>query len=156
MAAADSPIRATDLLAAAGLECRGPQVWGAPVVCHAPGVYVVETDRLYDSAPIDPAHVSRWLDRVPGLRLDRASPDAPALVQENAAMSLRWAEADPTAAEAVLFEIFRRALRLRDPSLAATADHHLLPFANLQLRSGKLKPHGITGQSSLPRGPKPT
>lgn len=67
-------LTATELLAAARLTPHGPVIWGDPVPCRGPGVYVVETATLLRAAPIDERAVRAWLSRVPTLRLDGRRP----------------------------------------------------------------------------------
>src|SRR5512141_1276563 len=60
---------ASELLRSLDLLVDGPVRWGAPVPSRAPGVFVVELPGGADIAPIDPAALRRWLERVPDLAL---------------------------------------------------------------------------------------
>ena len=55
-------------------------LWGEPVPCRNPGVYVVALSAPLERAPIDAARVRAWLNRVSGLMLDGARPTASALI----------------------------------------------------------------------------
>jgi hypothetical protein len=79
MAALPRSIQASELLLKANLRVCGPVTWPEPVPCLRPGVYLLELERSYGRAPINPALVRTWLDRVPGLRLDGSRPTAEAL-----------------------------------------------------------------------------
>jgi transcription elongation factor GreA len=61
---------ASELMRALGLFVDGPVRWGASVPSRAPGVFVVELPGGSDEAPIDPASVRRWIERVPGMTVD--------------------------------------------------------------------------------------
>jgi transcription elongation factor GreA len=80
-----------DLLRALGLLADGPARWGRPIAGRGPGIYVVELAAPAPGAPLDLALVGRWLERVPGLRLDGAETTSKALAARLAA--LWWPEA---------------------------------------------------------------
>ena len=65
---------ATDLLRALDLMLDGPAVWGAPVRSSRPGVFVVELPEPATEPPIDHTLLRGWLERVPTLTLDGATP----------------------------------------------------------------------------------
>ncbi len=65
---------ASTLLREVGLMADGPALWGKPVRQGTPGVYVVELNEPVPSAPLDIAVIGKWLERVPGLRLDGERP----------------------------------------------------------------------------------
>jgi transcription elongation factor GreA len=65
---------ASELMRSLDLLVDGPVRWGAPVPSRAPGVFVVELPGGADVAPIDPAALRRWLERVPDLALDGQRP----------------------------------------------------------------------------------
>jgi len=65
---------AAALLRQVGLLADGPATWGAPVHAPTPGVYLVELPAPVDVAPLDLSKVGKWLERVPGLRLDGKRP----------------------------------------------------------------------------------
>jgi hypothetical protein len=52
----------------------GPVLWGRPVPSSRPGVYVVEWPEVRADAPIELTLVGKWLERLPGLRLDGRRP----------------------------------------------------------------------------------
>jgi transcription elongation factor GreA len=68
-----------DLLRAIGLLADGPVGWDRPVPATSGGVYVVELGAPLATAPVDIARVGKWLERVPGLRLDGVRPTSKAL-----------------------------------------------------------------------------
>ena len=70
---------AADLLRAVGLLADGPVRWGSPVPSRKPGVYLVELGAPLASAPLELTLVGKWLERLPGLRLDGARPTSKAL-----------------------------------------------------------------------------
>lgn len=61
---------AADLIRSIGLLADGPVRWGAPVPARRGGVYVVELGAPLAQAPIEMTRVGKWLEAVPGLRLD--------------------------------------------------------------------------------------
>lgn len=65
---------ATDLLSALDLMLDGPAVWGAPVRSPRPGVFVVELPEPIAEPPIDHTVLRQWLERVPTLTVDGATP----------------------------------------------------------------------------------
>jgi transcription elongation factor GreA len=65
---------AASLLRAVGLLADGPLPWGRPVPAGRPGVFVVELATPLPSAPIELTRIGKWLERVPGLRLDGEVP----------------------------------------------------------------------------------
>jgi transcription elongation factor GreA len=71
-----------------GLDVDGPVRWGSLPSSQAAGIFVVETSSPSQSAPIDPAAVRRWLERVPGLHLDGEQPTAATLAQRLASFWL--------------------------------------------------------------------
>ncbi len=70
---------AADLLRSIGLLADGPVRWGLPVPARKAGLYVVELGAPRPSAPLELARVGKWLERLPGLRLDGAEPTSRAL-----------------------------------------------------------------------------
>jgi hypothetical protein len=73
------PVGGADLLRAVGLMADGPVTWGRPVPSGRPGVYVVEWPQARADAPIELTLVGKWLERLPGLRLDGHRPTTRAL-----------------------------------------------------------------------------
>src|SRR5438093_47015 len=63
-----------ELLRSVGLLADGPVMWGRPVASRRPGVYVVEWPESRPEAPVDLAVIGKWIERLPGLRLDGARP----------------------------------------------------------------------------------
>jgi transcription elongation factor GreA len=57
----------------------GPVRWGAPVPSRKPGIYVVEIGAPRPTAPLELTKVGKWLERLPGLRLDGERPTSRAL-----------------------------------------------------------------------------
>jgi hypothetical protein len=68
------PVGAAELLRAVGLMADGPVTWGRPVPSSRPGVYVVEWPEPLADAPVELTLVGRWIERLPGLRLDGHRP----------------------------------------------------------------------------------
>ena len=73
------PLGAADLIRSTGLLADGPVRWGTPLPARKPGIYVVELGAPRSSAPLELTRVGKWLERLPGLRLDRAKPSSRAL-----------------------------------------------------------------------------
>jgi transcription elongation factor GreA len=87
----DGPVTrpgAADLLRAVGLLADGPVRWGQPVPAHGPGIYLVELPEVLPTAPLDMAKVGKWLDHVPGLRLDGERPTGKSLTARLASLWL--------------------------------------------------------------------
>ena len=76
---------AAALFRSVGLLADGPAQLGRPVRAGGPGVYVVELATPLPSAPIELTRVGKWLERVPGLRLDGERPTSRALAARLAA-----------------------------------------------------------------------
>jgi transcription elongation factor GreA len=72
-------LSAADLLRSVGLDVDGPARWGSKPPSRSAGVFAVELASPSDSAPVDLDAVRRWLERVPGLRLDGERPTQTAL-----------------------------------------------------------------------------
>src|SRR5688572_19188528 len=70
---------APSLLRTVGLLPDGPLPWGRPVPGRSPGVFLVELPAPLPTAPIELTRVGKWLEHVPGLRLDGARPTSRAL-----------------------------------------------------------------------------
>ena len=70
---------AADLLRAVGLLADGPVRWGSPVPSRKAGIYVVELGAPLASAPLELTRVGKWLERLPGLRMDGTTPTSKAL-----------------------------------------------------------------------------
>jgi transcription elongation factor GreA len=65
---------AAQMMRSLGLAVDGPVMWSSPVGSRRPGVFVVELGAPLADAPIDHAALRRWLEQVPGLRLDGERP----------------------------------------------------------------------------------
>jgi transcription elongation factor GreA len=70
---------AADLIRSIGLLADGPVRWGLPVPARRAGLYVVELGAPLPSAPLEINRVGKWLERLPGLRLDGEHPNSKAL-----------------------------------------------------------------------------
>ena len=70
---------AADLIRSIGLLADGPVRWGLPVPARRAGLYVVELGAPLPSAPLEINRVGKWLERLPGLRLDGEHPTSKAL-----------------------------------------------------------------------------
>ena len=70
---------AAALFRAVGLMADGPVVWGRPIPARGPGVFVIELPAPLHHAPIELSRVGKWLELVPGLRLDGEHPTSRAL-----------------------------------------------------------------------------
>jgi transcription elongation factor GreA len=71
---------AAALLREIGLRPDGPVLWNRPLTTRAPGLYLVELAAPLPRPPIELTRVGKWIERVPGLRLDGARPTSKALV----------------------------------------------------------------------------
>ncbi len=85
--AAGTVLGAADLIRSTGLMADGPVRWGTPPPARKPGIYVVELGAPRPSAPLELTRVGKWLERLPGLRLDGKRPNSRAL---NARLSSFW------------------------------------------------------------------
>jgi len=79
---------AADLIREVGLLADGPARWSRPVAGRGPGVYLVELAAPMPTAPLELTRVGKWLERVPGLRLDGERPTSRTLMARLA--SLWW------------------------------------------------------------------
>jgi transcription elongation factor GreA len=71
---AGKALTAASLLREVGLMADGPVRWGQPVRVGGPGVYIVELAAALADAPVDIQKIGKWLERLPGMRLDGARP----------------------------------------------------------------------------------
>ena len=83
-----APLGAADLLRSIGLLADGPVRWGTPLPARKAGLYVVELGGPLATAPLELTKVGKWLERLPGLRLDGERPTSRALAARIA--SLWW------------------------------------------------------------------
>jgi transcription elongation factor GreA len=67
-------IDAREMLRSLGLLVDGPARWGSQAASRSPGVFIVELPGGAESAAVDIVAVRRWIERVPGLRLDSEVP----------------------------------------------------------------------------------
>ncbi|MEZ0240787.1 MAG: transcription elongation factor GreA [Chloroflexota bacterium] len=75
----DSDRSGAGLLRSVGLMADGPVVWGRPVPGRGPGIFLVELPDALPSAPLEATRIGKWIERVPGLRLDGEPPTAKTL-----------------------------------------------------------------------------
>ena len=80
------------LLRAVGLMPDGPGILGRPIRAAGRGVYVVELATPLPRAPIDITIVGKWIESLPGLRLDGERPTTKALAARLAAF---WLPSSP-------------------------------------------------------------
>ena len=66
---------AAALLREVGLLADGPVVWGRALPPTGAGVFLIELASPQATAPLELTRVGKWLERVPGLRLDGERPD---------------------------------------------------------------------------------
>jgi hypothetical protein len=67
-------VDAREMLRSLGLLVDGPARWGSQAASRSPGVFIVELPGGAESAAVDIVAVRRWIERVPGLRLDGEVP----------------------------------------------------------------------------------
>ena len=85
---ADPSAGAAALFRAVRLLPDGPALLGRPIRAGGPGVFAVELSAPLPAAPIELTRVGKWLERVPGLRLDGDRPTSRALAARLAAFWL--------------------------------------------------------------------
>jgi transcription elongation factor GreA len=61
---------AAELMRGLGLNVDGPARWGSPVGGRRPGVFLVELPGGAERAPADIVAVRRWVEHVPGMKID--------------------------------------------------------------------------------------
>lgn len=66
----------------------GPVRWGRPVGARGPGLYLVELPAVEPAPALDLNIVGKWLERVPGLRLDGERPSSRGLLGRLASLWL--------------------------------------------------------------------
>lgn len=66
----DIALDAPALLRSIGLMADGPAVWGRPMRASGPGVFVVELPSPPATAPIELTRIGKWVERLPGMRID--------------------------------------------------------------------------------------
>jgi len=79
---------AAELLRSVGLLADGPVRWGQPVAARGPGIYIVELPAPQPTPALDLETVGKWIDRVPGLRLDGERPGSRPLMARLASLWL--------------------------------------------------------------------
>jgi transcription elongation factor GreA len=72
-------IGAAELFRDVGLLADGPVILGRPIPARGGGVFVIELPAPLPTAPIELTRVGKWIERVPGLRLDGGRPTSRAL-----------------------------------------------------------------------------
>jgi transcription elongation factor GreA len=105
-----------------GLDVDGPARWGSLPASQAAGIFAIETSAAFERAPIDPVEVRRWLERVPGVRID-GEPATPTLLARR--LAAFWVPGE------TLLYVGRtsRSLAARVASLYATELGHRRPHA---------------------------
>ncbi len=83
---------AAALLRSVDLLPDGPGVWGRPIAAGGSGVYLVELPDPPATAPLELSRVGKWLERVPGLRLDGERPVSRSLA---AVLAEAWLPGQP-------------------------------------------------------------
>jgi len=83
---------ATALLRAVGLMPDGPALLGRPMRPTRAGVYVVELATPLPRAPLDINVIGKWIERLPGLKLDGEHPTSKALAARLASF---WVPSSP-------------------------------------------------------------
>jgi transcription elongation factor GreA len=71
--------RAADLIRDVGLLADGPVRWGRPAPARGPGIYVVELALPLPAAPIELNRVGKWLEKLPAMQVDHATPTSKTL-----------------------------------------------------------------------------
>ncbi len=58
------------LLRSVGLLADGPAVWGRPMRAAGPGIFIIELPNPPGTAPIELTRIGKWIERLPGMRID--------------------------------------------------------------------------------------
>jgi transcription elongation factor GreA len=58
------------LLRSVGLLADGPAVWGRPMRASGPGIFIIELPNPPATAPIELTRIGKWIERLPGMRID--------------------------------------------------------------------------------------
>ncbi len=58
------------LLRSVGLLADGPAVWGRPMRASGPGIFIIELPTPPATAPIELTRIGKWIERLPGMRID--------------------------------------------------------------------------------------
>jgi transcription elongation factor GreA len=85
---ADGIPTAADLFREVGLRPDGPVLWGRPLTTRAPGIYIVELAEPIPTPPIELNRVGKWIESLPGLRLDGERPTSKSLAARLASLWL--------------------------------------------------------------------
>jgi transcription elongation factor GreA len=101
----------------------GPVLRGAPLRSSRPGIFVVEIATAHPEAPVDFGVLRTWLERVPSLQLDGATPTP----HELAAEMRRWWLPGETV---VFIGATNKSLAGRASALSATAVGDRRPFGS--------------------------
>ncbi len=83
---------AAGLLRAVGLLADGPVPWGRPLGAREPGVFLIELPSPLPGAPIELTRLGKWLERLPGMRLDGERPTSKQVLARMAAF---WLPSQP-------------------------------------------------------------
>ncbi len=114
---------ARELISGLGLLADGPVLWGAPLRSSRPGIFIVEIASPHAELPVDHHALRTWLERVPALKLNGATPTP----HELAADLRRWW----LPGETVLFiGSTSKSLAGRASALSATAIGDRRPFGS--------------------------
>jgi transcription elongation factor GreA len=73
------------LLRSVGLLADGPAVWGRPMRASGAGIFVIELPNPPATAPIELTRVGKWIESVPGMRIDGAEATSRAVAARLAA-----------------------------------------------------------------------
>lgn len=72
---------APELLRSIGLDVDGPARWGSKPTSRRPGIFAIELPEPSEHCSIDIDEVRRWLERVPGLKMDGQRPTQSTLAE---------------------------------------------------------------------------
>ena len=61
---------AASLLRSVGLLADGPAVWGRPIRASGAGIFIIELPNPPATAPIELTRIGKWIERLPGMRID--------------------------------------------------------------------------------------
>ena len=61
---------AAGLLRSVGLLADGPAVWGRPMRASGAGIFIIELPNPPGTAPIELTRIGKWVERLPGMRID--------------------------------------------------------------------------------------
>ncbi len=61
---------AAGLLRSVGLLADGPAVWSRPMRASGAGIFIIELPNPPGTAPIELTRIGKWIERLPGMRID--------------------------------------------------------------------------------------